>query len=152
MNLSRITLILAAAFLSACASTNTTQVSGAAVTPLNDLNLVKNDIPEILHTAQKAPYAYPEARSCTDLALSVQELDEALGPDLDAPPSESKQNLLERSLTGAVRNAAEGVIPYRGWVRKLSGADRHAKQAAAAIAAGTVRRAFLKGISKAESC
>ena len=146
----RFTLILSVALLSACASTD--QVSGAAVTPFNDLNLVKAPIPEVLSVAQTAPYAFPEARTCTDLRASVQALDDVLGPDLDAPPSEDAQNAVERGLANAVQNAAEGIIPYRGWVRKITGAERHAKHISAAIAAGTVRRAFLKGIAKAESC
>jgi hypothetical protein len=37
-------------------------------------------------------------------------------------------------------------------VRKLSGAERYSKQVAAAIAAGTVRRAFLKGMAQASAC
>lgn len=150
MNFKRLGVLAAAVLLSACASTD--KVSGAAATPLSDLNLVKTSIPEVLSVAQTAPYAFPEARSCTDLAASVQALDEVLGPDLDAPPSAAAQNAVERGLANAVQNAAEGIIPYRGWVRKITGAERHAKHLSAAIAAGTVRRAFLKGIAKAESC
>lgn len=155
MTSNRLSILLVAVLLSACASTsstNSTQISNAAVTPLNDLNLVKTPIPEILSIAQTAPYAFPEARSCADLRVSVQALDEVLGPDLDASPSQAAQNAVERGLTRAVQNAAEGIIPYRGWVRKITGAERHAKHISDAIAAGTVRRAFLKGIARAESC
>ena len=53
---------------------------------------------------------------------------------------------------GALRGAAEGVVPFRGWVRKLSGAERYSKDVAAAIAAGTIRRAFLKGLGQAAGC
>jgi hypothetical protein len=51
-----------------------------------------------------------------------------------------------------LRGTAEGVVPFRGWVRKLSGAERYAKEVAAAIAAGTIRRAFLKGLGQATGC
>jgi hypothetical protein len=44
------------------------------------------------------------------------------------------------------------VIPFRGWVRKLDGAERHSKEVAAAIAAGSVRRAFLKGVGQTLGC
>jgi hypothetical protein len=37
-------------------------------------------------------------------------------------------------------------------VRKLDGAERHSKEVAAAIAAGSVRRAFLKGVGQALGC
>jgi hypothetical protein len=37
-------------------------------------------------------------------------------------------------------------------VRKLSGAERYSREVAAAIAAGTIRRAFLKGMRQAAGC
>ena len=53
---------------------------------------------------------------------------------------------------GTLRSTAEAVVPYRKWVRKLSGAERYAKDVSAAIAAGTVRRGFLKGLRAARGC
>ena len=52
----------------------------------------------------------------------------------------------------AIKGAAEGLIPYRSWVRKLSGAERASKAVAAAISAGMVRRGFLKGLLQAQTC
>ncbi len=43
-------------------------------------------------------------------------------------------------------------MPFRGWIRRLSGAERHARDVAAAIAAGTARRAFLKGVGQGRIC
>ncbi|HEY0819951.1 MAG TPA: hypothetical protein VGD46_14300, partial [Rhizobacter sp.] len=60
--------------------------------------------------------------------------------------------LATNEAVGSLRGAAEGVVPYRRWVRKLSGAERYSQDVAAAIAAGTVRRAFLKGQIAARSC
>jgi hypothetical protein len=37
-------------------------------------------------------------------------------------------------------------------VRKLSGAERYERKVAAAIAAGSVRRAYLKGLGQAAGC
>ena len=89
----------------------------------------------------------------------MRSLDEVLGPDLDAPATAADPGLIERGTSlvageavGALRGAAEGVVPYRKWVRKLSGAERYAKDVSAAIAAGTVRRAFLKGLGVARNC
>ena len=65
------------------------------------------------------------------------------------------QLLLERGADAAgnaLQRTAEGVVPFRGWVRKLSGAERYSRQVAAAIAAGTVRRAFFKGLGQAQGC
>jgi hypothetical protein len=131
----------------------------AATAPLSDLNLVRAKIPPVLSAAQKAPYAVPTDASCNALAGEVTALDAALGPDLDAPASTEHPSLLERggeaagdAAAGALRNTAEGVIPFRGWVRKLTGAERYAKEVNAAIAAGGVRRAYLKGLGHAAGC
>src|SRR5664280_2970956 len=71
-------------------------------------------------------------------------------PDLDTPATESNSGLIERgsneaksSAVDALRSTTEGIVPFRGWVRKLSGAERYSHKVAASIAAGTVRRAFL---------
>jgi hypothetical protein len=145
--------------LASCASHDTQAVGNAVATPVNDLNLVHAPIPEALRAAQKAPYALPEDASCKGLKAGIDSLDAVLGPDLDAPATETNPGLIERgehaagdAATNALRRTAEGVIPFRGWVRKLSGAERYSKQVAAAIAAGTVRRAFLKGVALAKAC
>ena len=156
--LSRCSLTLAL-LLAACAAPDTGRVSDAATAPLGDLNLVKAPIPSVLAEAQRRPYAAPADTNCTALAAEVRSLDEVLGADLDAPPSASNPGLIERgthavgdAAVGALRGAAEGLVPYRSWVRKLTGAERYSKEVAAAIAAGTVRRAFLKGMSVARGC
>ncbi len=136
-----------------------TQVTQAAVTPLNDLNLVRADIPAALLVALKAPYASPPQKSCPAITADVQALDAALGADLDTPATASNPSLIERgtgaagnAAVGALRGAAEGVIPFRGWVRKLSGAEKYSREVAAAIAAGTIRRAYLKGVGQSLGC
>lgn len=169
--------LLTAAALTACATTEapsspstpaegvetnpkaSTQFADAATTPLSDLNLVRAEIPPVLAAAQKGAYLVPLKASCEVFAANVQALDEALGPDLDAPVVASDAGMLERgadvlgnAAVGAFRSAAEGVIPFRGWIRKLTGAERYAREVAAAIAAGTVRRAFLKGLGQAQGC
>jgi hypothetical protein len=151
----RIPILLVCALLAACASSEKSSLQSAATTPLNDLNVVNAPIPEVLLNAQKAPYEWPSPSSCAEIQAAIRSLDEVLGPDLDAPVTAANIGLIERGgglLTGAVQNAAEGLIPYRGWVRKLSGAERYSKQVAAAIAAGTGRRAFLKGIVRGRDC
>lgn len=131
----------------------------AATTPLSDLNLVHAPIPPVLAQALRAPYAGPAERSCAALAGDVQALDGALGADLDTPPPAGDPGLVARgsnaagdAAVGALRGAAEGVVPFRGWVRKLSGAERYSREVAAAIAAGTVRRAYLKGVGQSLGC
>lgn len=155
----RSVVICLALALSACASSDKARVSDAATAPLSDLNLVHADIPPALLQAQKQPYALPADLGCTTLQTEVQELDAVLGPDLDAPPSDTNPGLIERgsseaknAAVGALRHTTESVVPFRGWVRKLTGAERYSKKVAAAIAAGTVRRAFLKGLKVTKEC
>jgi hypothetical protein len=135
------------------------QVAQAVTAPLADLNIVRAEIPSVLASALKAPYALPEDGGCASLAAQVRALDAALGADLDTPPTTGDPGLVERgtgavgdAAVGAIRGAAEGVVPFRGWVRRLTGAERYAKEVAAAIAAGTIRRAFLKGLGHAAGC
>lgn len=131
----------------------------AVTAPLADLNLIREAIPEVLADARKAPYAVPADLSCPALVHDVEALDAVLGADLDTPADGAGPSLVERGTTaagdaliGAVRSTTEGVIPFRGWVRKLTGAERYAKEVAASVAAGTIRRAFLKGLGQAQGC
>jgi hypothetical protein len=142
-------LSLSLLLLAGCASND---AGKAAVTPLNDLNVVRAEIPPVLLAAQKAPYAAPADKTCAALATDVQALDAVLGADLDTPHTEGKPSLIERGGSQVLQSAAEGVIPFRGWVRKLSGAERYSREVAAAIFAGTVRRAYLKGLGGAAGC
>src|SRR5579862_3729572 len=136
--------------LAGCASPDTAkgaakegvQLQKAVEAPLADLNLVQEKIPGVLEAAVKAPYALPATRDCPALANEVRALDVALGADLDTPPTRDNPGLVERgsnlgvdAANDALKGAAESVIPFRGWVRRLDGAERHSKEVAAAIAA-----------------
>ncbi|WP_205833102.1 hypothetical protein [Azohydromonas caseinilytica] len=133
---------------------------GAAVTsPLSDFNLIRARIPPILLAAREAPYRLPPERGCAALAAEIDAHDQALGPDLDAPDSADRPSLLERgadmagsAALNAVQGAVSGAIPFRGWVRKLTGAERRDRRVAAAVNAGSLRRAFLKGLARAQGC
>ncbi|RYY73877.1 MAG: hypothetical protein EOO52_17300 [Gammaproteobacteria bacterium] len=129
----------------------------AAVTiPLADLNLIETRIPAALVVALKNPYAAPLDASCDNLAKDIIALDEALGADLDTPVTKKNESLIARTIVSesvsAIRKSTEAVVPFRNWVRKLSGAERKSKTVAAAISAGGIRRAYLKGIGHANKC
>jgi len=160
-----VAVLLACAGLAACSSpggarpaSGTQAVAGAATAPLADLNLVRSKIPPALLAAHAHPYATPATPGCEALAGEFTALDEALGPDLDAPAAapagwrERGQDAAGDAAVDALRNTAEGVLPFRGWVRKLTGAERHSHEVADALAAGSVRRAFLKGLGQAAGC
>jgi hypothetical protein len=135
------------------------RMGSAVLSPFEDLNLIKDKIPLALQEAIVAPYDPPRDKSCEALAAAIAPLTLALGPDLDEPNNKTNPSLLERGsgMAGdvaidAVRGAAQSLIPFRGWVRKLSGADSYAKLVRAAIIAGGVRRAYLKGLGEAMGC
>jgi len=153
--------LLGLLLLGACASPEKSaqQAGDAMMTPLGDLDLVRAEIPPVLAAAQKGPYAAPEDWSCPALAAEIAELDAALGADLDTPVTEANPSLIERgaglvtdSAIGQLRGVATAVVPFRGWVRKLSGAERYSREVSASIAAGTIRRAYLKGLGRADNC
>ncbi len=159
--------LLLATALSACASgpKNANEAEDfadaagqAAVTPLADLNLIRKQIPPVLLQAQQQPYAPPAASGCLALATEILALDAALGADLDTPESADKPSLIQRgtglasdATVDAIRHSTD-VLPFRGWIRKLSGAAKHERKITAAIAAGGIRRAYLKGLGQAQHC
>lgn len=130
-------------------------VQGAATTPLRDLNMIKAQIPVILVDALNDPYARPPRNwKCPALAAMVRPLDAALGPDIDRVPA-GDENLMDRgrqTALGVAGDLAGGAIPFRGVVRKLSGAESHDRLVQSAIIAGNVRRAYLKGLGEARGC
>lgn len=173
----RVLLLLAVVLplLSACASgsepppqkiqttsdANRDGLGGAAQAPLRDMNLVRTKIPPVLLEAMADPYARPPGKkiSCETLIMLVAPLDLALGEDVDRRPPEDDEDLLDRgkrmagsSALGAVASAAQDLIPMRGWVRKLSGAEKHDKLVQHAMASGAIRRAYLKGLGEARGC
>lgn len=136
-----------------------TKLVGAVTSPLVDFNLMRAEISPSLLAAIKGPYLLPLDKSCAAIALEVTALDLAIGPDLDAPVSPTDPDLLDRGTTelsnaavGALRRTVEGTIPFRSWIRKFSGAEKHSRELTSAVAAGIVRRSFLKGLGQASGC
>lgn len=141
---------------------NQENVQGAASAPLRDLNVLRTKIPAVLLEAMADPYERPaplakragKPAQCAQLVALIKPLDDALGADLDTP-STDEDDLLQKGRStalGAAASFASDAIPFRGWVRKLSGAERHDKLVVAAITAGGVRRAYLKGLGEARGC
>lgn len=136
-----------------------------ATQPLSDLNLMKTAIPPVLTRAQLGgAYTPPADASCAALQAELLALDAVLGPDIDAAgTSGAEPGYVEQAVgyvgqkavgtvASTVNTVVDGVIPFRSWVRKLSGAERHSRAVSAAIAAGTMRRPYLKGWARAQGC
>ncbi len=130
-------------------------VKGVAESPLRDLNMLRTKIPEVLLQALADPYERPGSGRCIDLIARLNPLNDALGDDLDLTAKAGEDGMMAKGKTTALTmasGAASDVIPFRGWIRKLSGAEQHDKYVQAAITAGAVRRAYLKGMGEAKGC
>lgn len=134
-------------------------ISGAMSAPLRDVNIVRTKIPRVLLEAMDDPYQRPVRADCNSLIDLVEPLDAALGEDIDRNPPEENEDLMDRgrkaagqAALGAIASTAQDMIPMRGWVRKLTGAERHDRLVQSAITSGNVRRAYLKGLGEARGC
>lgn len=119
-----------------------------AVTPLKDLNLRKDPIPELLLQAVDAPYSTAGLSKCSHYIAAVEELDAVLGLDFDIASPEDR-----RISAGRVAQSIVGsFIPFRGVVREVSGAAGHERDFQEAILHGMMRRSFLKGMGLKLGC
>ncbi len=131
----------------------------AATAPLEDLNLKRKSIPPVLARAVADPYDLTGLTRCEPIAAEIGRLDAALGPDLDeAPPPDdrSRGKKVADAAYGAgvagVRDTTHDLLPFRGWIRRLTGAAKHDKAIAKAIQSGGVRRGYLKGVGMRMNC
>jgi hypothetical protein len=131
----------------------------AVAAPLEDLNLKQTQIPAVLSRAVADPYDVQGLGRCEGLAGEIGRLDAALGPDLDeAPPPDQRSrgkkvaDAAWGAGVGEVRNTTQNVLPFRGWIRRLTGAAKHDRAVQAAIRAGAVRRGYLKGVGMRMNC
>ncbi|MCA8899949.1 MAG: hypothetical protein KDA53_01725 [Hyphomonas sp.] len=129
----------------------------AALSPLEDLNLRRDEIPPLL-AAITTPYDLPEDLTCLDIERMLAQLDRVLGPDWDTPDPDERlrtEKLADgasEAALGAIASEARGFIPFRSLVRKATGAETHEKKYNQAYKKGAQRRAYLKGIGLAKGC
>lgn len=133
-------------------------LGGALQAPLEDFNLVREEIPEILLQARTNPYDSTGMTRCAAIGAEIGRLDEALGPDSDAPQAEDgplsdqAAGAAADATLDAVRGTVTDFIPARSWVRRLTGAHQHSQLVQSSIRAGLQRRSFLKGIGQQKNC
>jgi DNA-binding PucR family transcriptional regulator len=150
-------LIAAACSTSRDTEKDREEINSALTSPLKDLNLIREKIPDVLLAAEKNPYAIPLESDCKNLESEIDALDKVLAPDIDQKTKtetgivQSGVEAIGDASLDAIRRTTESVIPYRSWVRKLTGAERSSKLVGNAIRAGNLRRAFLKGL-RVKSC
>jgi len=119
-----------------------------ATTPLSDLNLYKDDIPQILMEALEWPYSTEGLVSCDAVAAEIAKIDAVLGPDYDVETPDAGRVSVGR----LAQTAIGSFIPFRGLIREISGAAEHRRAFTEAIMAGAVRRGFLKGFGHQRGC
>lgn len=132
-------------------------LAGAAMSPLEDFNLKRPEIPPLLE-AMESPYHVAKPLTCPEIESAIADLDAVLGPDWDTPApddrlrTEKLGDAATDAALGAVRSGARGWIPFRGLVRMASGADSHEKRYNRAYKIGAQRRTYLKGYGLAVGC
>lgn len=140
----------------------------AITAPLEDLNIKRQPIPDELQDCAMNPYAMPLPPLCLNIQTELTKLDQLLGPDMEAAPlpwlasPKTKKYYIAKGIeqgTAIARQQAVGmvsskvdVIPFRGAVRRVTGAEKHSREVARAYEAGKLRRAFLKGLGAASGC
>ena len=120
----------------------------AAMTPVEDVNLKKREIPPVLQSAQDDPYSTEATRSCKQVRVALTELDAVLGPDFDSGAATRNGITAGRVAKGVVAS----FIPFRGVVREVSGAAGAERRYNAAVDAGIARRGYLRGIARMRGC
>jgi hypothetical protein len=132
-------------------------IASAAASPLRDVGIIRPQIPFVLEDIKYPYFSNTLAGGCPNVLYEIGQLDAVLGPE-DYQP-EGRRELRDRGLdaaSDAAVNAAEDtagdVVPFRGWVRRLSGASRAEREFAQAIEMGQMRRAFLRGFGASLGC
>ena len=129
-------------------SSGPSTIGEAVVQPVKDLGLTREKPPEILIKAVEAPYR-PLA-DCAQITAEIAALDQVLGRDLDEGGVKEKQNVVGDLAVDAVQSATS--LPFRGVIREVSGANAQQRAWDRALYAGSVRRAFLKGMGASKGC
>lgn len=133
---------------------------GAAKSPLVDLNFTSDEIPEYLQSISGNPYTIPSPLQCKVVKSELVELDTLLGGDMEpaAKGTEEKTDyiaegasMIQGAAIGFVANKVD-ILPFRGVIRSITGANKQAKLYARAYESGKLRRAYLKGLNSALKC
>lgn len=119
--------------------------------PMMDVGLMRQNPPEVLRDAQKAPYTLAGLRRCEDFQRAIAELDRYLGPDVDAV-YEKGDALHERLAEAGAQSVVNTLIPFRGLVREATGAAEADRKLRGMVAAGMARRGYLKGVAGERKC
>lgn len=120
--------------------------------PFTDLNLKRDPIPTILQRAAAAPYWLQSGASCQAIGDEIGKLNLVLGDDIDIVQEESLMQKRENSVGSFAKSVVGSLIPFGSLIREISGAKENERRWNLAIYAGSVRRAYLKGVGQQMRC
>lgn len=150
----RLPLALLAALLQAACVTPPTRrtepadpLATAVVQPLRDLSLVRSgELPLAIRRAAAQPYR--PSLGCHEIQAELETLRAWLGPDVDP----SHAGAPEGSELAVALLSSATALPFRGVVRRLTGAHRRDEAVNATIVGALVRRGFLNGEQVSRGC
>lgn len=149
-------LLIGAGATSAAAQTvvapSNVTAGDVAATPLENLNLKKDEIPPILLAAREDTYGVGGMRTCRAIGAEVGRLDAVLGPDIDVAADKTRDEKRGNAMGQVAKSVINSFIPFGGVLREVTGAASRERQWQVALYAGASRRAFLKGYGQARGC
>ena len=131
-------------------------ITDAAYTPLRDVNMIRPEVPLLLRNLQY-PYSTASLTSCAAVTEEIHQFDAVLGPESYQPgPNRNiwdrSGDFVEQQTIEAAQNTAQDIIPFRSWVRRLTGATAADREALRAFSNGQQRRTFLRGYGASLGC
>lgn len=137
------------AFAQTAVSQERVTAGDVATTPLTDLNIKKDEIPALLVSARDKPYDIGGLKRCPAIASEIGKLDAVLGDDIDVARDDEKGG---PKVGNMAKSLVSSLIPFGGVIREISGANAQQRKWNEAIYAGSVRRAYLKGVGEQRGC
>lgn len=128
------------------------RVADIALQPLTELNLRHARIDAILATAREKPYTLADLDSCDKIAGEVAALDGVLGADIDTAEGKPTATRVANGAGRIARSVMMSFVPFHAVIREVSGASARQHDYERALFAGSVRRAYLKGIGEERGC
>lgn len=110
------------------------------------------EVPEKLRAIQDEPYSMAGMTRCAHIIAEVEELNNVLGADVHEVLPKSRGKKRGATVGRVAGSVAGSIIPFRGLIGEVTGANAERRRYAEAIYAGTVRRGFLKGVGLERGC
>ena len=110
------------------------------------------EVPPKLLAIQEDPYSLAGLGKCAAIIREVDELNTVLGADVNEQVDKSRAKKREETAGRVAGTVAGGIIPFRGLIAEVTGANAERRRYALAVYAGTVRRGFLKGVGLERGC